>query len=510
MTSLEESIQLKLGRCQESLKENIGTCTKYGKFLGTILAISALSSFGIWVSLGIDKSIDWIIGNSSFSNTTKFLYILRFVACFVFVSVLSVFCFYHFVIRKQYEKSLCDIKTNSIDSEKDGIEKFFEEFKVSAKGTEAFFRNKISLFGDMNNEVNFKREWYLKCEKMKMVITFFGLDYLEETILDLGKNPPDNSINPYDETTKKNIIDYVCDEAPYDLTLMNLLVSYYDGKSNDVESRWKIVKNDEKLLDQIASIVWKLNIFNLYEDIAEVDEYILNVGDLKLILSKTQLFEKYLITNNVLLYIRIYNFLLNYHEILSKESERFSKEKINLKKQLTKKEIIDNIDFYQDFESNFIKIFSKELRESLDIDSKDAYVDALMAIIMSPDINFRDKICKKVSKNDEAIYVLTAYYDLREKKGASNEQFLLFDIIDDEKTATIKEKIKDNRKYEILFEHVRSALSNGEWCESSQTIIQSKVEEILDKLDKNERNEKLVKIFAKYFTKIKLRAATPP
>ena len=155
----------------------------------------------------------------------------------------------------------------------------------------------------MNNEVNFKREWYLKCEKMKMVITFFGLDYLEETILDLGKNPPDNSINPYDETTKKNIIDYVCDEAPYDLTLMNLLVSYYDGKSNDVESRWKIVKNDEKLLDQIASIVWKLNIFNLYEDIAEVDEYILNVGDLKLILSKPQLVEKYLITNIVLLYI---------------------------------------------------------------------------------------------------------------------------------------------------------------------------------------------------------------
>lgn len=500
LTKLDESVKLKLDRCQESLKKNIGTFPKIGKLLAVPFALSGLVTLVIWISLGVDKSIDWIIGNSSFSNTSKFLHIFGIFICFVVFSVLSVFCFYFFIIRKQYNNSLHDIETNSIDTEKSHFETIIKGIEFAADGTEDFFKSKITLFGDINDKIKSEREWDLKCEKMSMVITFFGLqNELENTIVDLKKNPPNNS-------DKKTIIDHICEKAPFNSTLMHLLASYYDGESNDVEIYWKEVKNDNKLLDQIVSIIHNLRIFNLYSNIDRLDKNILSVNELKQILLKSQEFDKSLITDNVLLYTRVYKHLLNYREKLFKESQKSLNKMIYSKKELTKLEVIYYLNFDHDFVSNFIDIFSRELSESLEVKSKNAYIDALMAILLSPDISLREKVCIRASENYEAIYVLMVYYDLREQRGASNEQFSLFDIIDEGKVTAIKEKIKnnDNRKYEILFKQLKLALSNGEWCESSQAIIQSKVDEILDKLDKNEKNERVIGLFTKYFTKIKI------
>lgn len=488
------------------LKKNISLFwdTKIGVFGHQLLKIIAGISI-IFLLLLSFFGFDWFIADEASFNIILKNYLIVFVA--YFGSILGVISYaqsknkgidlFH---ENNDEKSLIDSDIGKTD----GV---FSGFKNFLQDAQEVVCNTIPTYKDINDLQRIKEKRYVECYKLKKVTTYFGLVKLEGEIVDFTNNSINECKGSDELTIRKSIIALVCKKSSCDATLMNLLVSYYYGEINDVETYWKTVKTDKKLLGQIASIVWKLNIFNFYENIDEVDDEILIVDDLKLILSKTQKFEQSLIMNNVLLYIRIYKFLLNYRGKLATENKKCSKEKINrinLRKQLTKKEIIDNIDFSNDFVPNCIDIFSKELHESLEIDSKNAYVDALMAIILSPDINFREKVCEKVSENNEAIYVLTAYYDLRERKGALNEQFSLFEIIDKEQTATIKEKIKDSRKYEILFERIRLALSNGEWCESSQTIIQSKVEEILDKLDKNEINEKLVKIFAKYFTKINI------
>ncbi|MEN6552193.1 MAG: hypothetical protein ABFC34_04815 [Methanobacterium sp.] len=496
LKSLDDIIQLKLGRCQDILKKNTGTVNKYLETFGAVFVVSGLASIGIWVALGVDKSVDWIISNQSFSNTSKVIYLFGFVVLFVIVSAISVILFYHFVIRKQYENSLSEFETNSIDPEKKGIKKVFEDFKVSAKGAEGFFRSKISLVENVNAEIKSEREWYLECEKMLMIIAFFGLKKeLKNTIIDLKKNPPDSSNN-------KPIIDYVCEKASFNSTLMNLLVSYYDGENNKVESYWSEVKKDKKLFDKIANIIWDLNIFNLYNDIEIVDKNVLSVDELKPILSKSQQFEKSLIMNNVLLYTRIYKHLLDYREKLAIEK---ANENINLKKQLTKNEIIENIVFSNDFVSNFIDIFSKELRKSLDIDSKDAYVGALMAIILSQDINFRETVCKNVSKNDEAIYVLMAYHDLREQKGKKNEHFSLYDIFNKDYTpCKMRDEINTDHFSKIKFKHFSTALSEGTWIESTQVMLLSMIDNVKKQLIKSEKNEIVIKIFTKYFTKINI------
>lgn len=495
---LDESIKLKLGRCQDALKKNIGTFPKIRKLLAVPIVLSVLSTLLIWVSIGIDKSIDWIIDNSSFSNTSKILHLLGIFIFFAVFSVISVFCFHFFIIQKQYKNYLHEIDTNSIDFEKTNFEKIIKGIEFAADGTEEFFKNKITLFGGMNEKIKSEREWYLKCEKMSMIISFFGLqNELENTIVDLKNNPPNDLDN-------KTMIDRVCEKASFDPTLINLLESYYNGENSKVESCWKKVKNNNKLVDQIVSIIWNLSIFNLYNDINTLKD-ILYIEELKQILLKTQHFEKSLITNNVLLYTRIYKHLLNYRENLFKESEKSLHNTIYLKRKLTKLEIIHYINFNCDFISNFIDIFSRELQESLEIDFKNAYVDALMAILLNPDINFREKVCIRASKNNEAIYVLMAYQDLREQKGKKNEHFSLYDLFSKDYTPDkMREKINMDHFSEIKFKHFSTALSEGKWIESTQMILLSMIKKTEEQLIKNEKNEMVIKIFAKYFTKINI------
>lgn len=227
-----------------------------------------------------------------------------------------------------------------------------------------------------------------------------------------------------------------------------------------------------------------------------------------------------MIKNNVLLYLRLCSFLQNYFDKLCKEN-------IPLKNQLNFEEIIDNIEFEENidnfdfeklFNKNFVRIFEEEMNKSLDekemcksldidvdINTKKAYAVALMAIVLNPDINFRKKVCMKASDNDEAVYVLMAYHDLREQKGKKNEHFSLYDIFNKDYTPDkVREKINTDHFSKIKFKHFSTALSEGKWIESTQMILLSMTNKFETQLIKNEKNEMVIKIFAKYFTKINI------
>lgn len=515
---LNKSILSKISKYPSSLAENIKKYTNYRKILIRIIIGSSFVFIGLVIYLGFDRSINWVIdnssiSNSSFSTSSKLLNIVSIFAFVIFWSALSVFYYNSQMLKEvkslkeEEEKSLKDDEVDSKDSEKNKMNDLIEGFKITAIGTEAFFRNKISLFEDINKVVTFKREWSLKCENIETVISFFKLKELKVIVADLKNNPQYGLMGISDDKVIQSIINSICSKAFFDTRVMNLFVLYFNGNPKTKEE-WEIIQTDNKLLGEVAKRLLAINIFNLYKKIDEVD---INDIDLQQILAKTQNFEQSLITNNVLLYLRIRDFLFNYRKKLSEEmtNRELSKEikkMIDLKKHLTNEEVIANINFKNDFASSFIDIFSIELHQYLNVDFKDAYVDALMAILLNPDINYRYQVCKRASNNDETIYVLIAYYNLRKKKGETNEQFFLFDIFGEaEKPFIIKKKIEDNDHLtELLFKRLHSALFNGEWYESSQTIMQSMVEEIIRKLDKNEKNETLIRIFTKYFTKINI------
>ena len=491
----DESIKSKLNNYQVSLKQNIDNCTKFGNAL-KIIGAAFLFFIGFFF-FGFESIIGWIIGNESFSVSLKISYILGIILLGIFLSISSVFCYNYWIIKK--EKSIHENEIFSIDLEKSNIEDFIEGLKSSAQGTQLFFHDKILVFGKINDVVRFKRGWSSKCEDLKKVSAYFNLnDKLEKPINDLAKHPVIDFIEKPDEV-EDHLIASVCNKALFDSTLMKLFVSYYNGDTDNVEEYWETVKDNKNLLDQIAGRLYFSKLFN-------IDKNRLRLSIFQDILAKTSTFEQSLIITNILLYNRICDFLSNYRDKLVRE-------KVNLNNELTEEQIVANLDFNNDFTSNFIKIFSKELFQSINIDfykslnkdSKNAYVIALMAIILNQDINFRKEVCIKVSKNNEAICVLMAYHTIREQKGKNNEQFSLSDLFDKEYTPNkMKEKINTDHFSEITFKRFYSILSEGKWIESTQMIILSMIDEVEKQLVKNEKNEMIIKIFTKYFTKINI------
>lgn len=485
---------------EAELKEKISVLwdTKISDFGHKLLTIIAVISI-IYLLILCFFGLDWFIADGASAGDKFKNYLTVFVIYFVSVLVLMLHeqsknkgaSLFHV---KDDKKSLIDFDSNKTN----GI---FSRFNTFLQDAQEVVCNTIPTYKEINESQRHKEKLYVECYKVGKAAKYFNVKKLENGIVDFANNSINQCEGSDEITIRKSIIAHVCTQTFCDATLVNLLVSYYYGENNDVETHWKIIKNDKRLLNQISHIVWKLNIFNLYENSDGRDEE-LNEDDLRLILSMTQKFEQPLIINNVLLYIRIYKFLLNYREKLAKEKIN---ENINLKKQLTKKEIIDNIDFNDDFVPNFINVFSQELRESLDIDPKDAYVDALIAITLSQDINFRETVCRNAYDNDEAIYVLMAYHDLREQKGKKNEHFSLYDIFNSDYTpAKMKEKINTDHFSQIKFKRFSSALYEGKWIESTQMILLSMIDNVEQQLIKSERNEMVIQIFAKYFTNINI------
>ena len=169
LDNADQSIQSKLCSYRASLKQSIDDYINFGKLLRYIFTC-LLIFIGI-LFIGFDSTIGWIIGNNSFSNSSKILYLFSTVVLSVLLSVISVSCYNHWIVSKQ--KSVYKNEKYSIDSEKSNIEDFINGLKTSAQGTELFFRDKILMFGKINNIIQFKREWSLKCENLKKITTYF-------------------------------------------------------------------------------------------------------------------------------------------------------------------------------------------------------------------------------------------------------------------------------------------------------------------------------------------------
>lgn len=403
-------------------------------------------------------------------------------------------------------KKLNDDKC-SIDSDIRSINNLFEEFKHSLQETRKVVRSMSSTCEKIDDMAKFREKWYLECYKVKMATDYFGLNELKNIIVDLAKKSIVECKGSDDFIIRTTIITNICEKYPINAALMNLFVSYYYEDSKKTEGLWKRIQIDNNQLHYLTK-----KLLDLKElDFAKKAD--LNTETLQKILLKTQTFELSLIKNNVSLYLRLCSFLRNHFEKLYKEC-------IPLKKQLNYDGIIDNIDFEKPFNENYVSVFEEELEKSLDDgemrralgidvdeDTKKAYVVALMAIVLNPDINFREKVCIRASENRKSIHVLMAYHNLREQKTGNNEHFSLSDIFFDEKAekpSDIKKKIENDRCAKETCVYMERSLSNGEWHESSKVIIQKMLEDLSDKIKNKEKFDAFKKAFSNIFKKVSI------
>lgn len=336
-----------------------------------------------------------------------------------------------------------------------------------------------------------------------MIMTYFGLEKQDDDLTVLAENPIYKEKRSTNETIRVSIINYVCEKTFFDIQLMKLFVSCYN-KDQETEQIWKFVRQNPTKVHHLAYILFKLDKLDFAKK-TESNESKFSEKLLENILLRTQSFDLILIKDNVSLYLRLCSFLRNYFKKLIEE-------KAPLKDQLNCENIINNADFEKEFEYNFVEIFSKELHKSLNVDAdeniKEAYVVALMAIILNPDIKFRDAVCRKAAKNHNSIYILMAYHKLREKKAAANESFLLSDIFDSENLSEIilrqKERIETDNAEKEIFRYMELSLSRGEWHESSQIIMQNMIEDLSKRIKTKEKYEAFKRSFTNIFEKVNI------
>ncbi len=410
-------------------------------------------------------------------------------------------------VQKNYAdiKKLNDDKF-SIDSSIGSINNLFEEFKHSLQEASKVVCSMSSTCEKIDDMAKFRETWYLECCKVKMATDYFGLNNLDNTIIDLAKKPIVECKGSKEEIIRKAIVANICGKRSINKTIMDLFVSYYYEDERATERFWTSIQIDNSQLYQIAEILLELKEL----DFAKKAD--LKTETLQKILLKTQTFEFSLIKDNVSLYLRLCEFLQNYFGKLDKE-------KIPLKNQLNCEEIIDNIDFEKKFYENFVNVLEEELNKLLDekeigkslgidvsVDIKKAYVVALMAIILNPDINFRNEVCKKAAENRKSIHVLMAYHNLREQKTSNNEPFFLSDIFDKEaeKPSDIEKKIESDRCSKETFVYMERSLSSGEWHESSKIIIQKMLEDLSNKIKNKEKFDAFKKAFSNIFKKVNI------
>mgnify|MGYP000863657969 CR=1 FL=1 len=401
-------------------------------------------------------------------------------------------------------KELDDTKC-SIDSDIEEINKIYTGFKSSLTDTCEVVRNLIPTCKEIDDLHKFQEKWYLECHKLKIVTTYFGLKAQSNELTLLAKKPIIEKKRSNDEKLSDSIIEYICEKTCLDIQLMNLFVYCYN-EDKKAERLWKSIRQDpnkvhyltKKLFDLDKLDFAKKSNSNKSED---SNESKFSEEILENILLKTQNFDLLLITNNVSLYLRLCSFLQSYFKKLIDE-------KIPLRSQLHCENTVKNIDFEKDFESIFVDIFSKELHKSLNIDAdeniKEAYVVALMAIILNPDIKFRDTVCKKAAENNNSIYILMAYHKLREQEAVANESFTLSDIFKAEKPSEIKEKIENDNAEKEIFRYMALSLSRGEWYESSQIIMQKMLEDLSKRIRNKEKFEAFKKAFINIFEKVNI------
>ncbi|WP_235272023.1 hypothetical protein, partial [Methanosarcina mazei] len=198
-------------------------------------------------------------------------------------------------------------------------------------------------------------------------------------------------------------------------------------------------------------------------------------------------------------YQRVYLYIENYMKKLETEG------KIKFERQLTKKEVADNISYDKVFELNFLSLFSKQLDLSTLFFENEPYKDALKAIVFNHDINFRSTVCQEAAKLDQTIYILMEYHELIQKKNKGNQFFVLNDLFEcGFDFEEIEKEILNNPMKKRQHQFFKNELRRGEWYDTGQMLLKSMLEDITSKLQVEKKYETYIGVVKKSFENVNI------
>jgi hypothetical protein len=378
---------------------------------------------------------------------------------------------------------------SSIDSRKEKQYGIIKTIKTEIDKTIEVIASTYPWYEKIREMDAFEKKWDLECSKLTNISKYFNLNIDDD--ISLLKNDTDYSLMRDDTSVLENeIIDKICDKTQYDREIMEFLIKHYYNENTDL--LWQKLKNSERYMLSTSSILYSSGQIKFDEDLTDEDIFCL-------ILQKLPTFSFSSISSNIESYQRVYLYIENYMKKLETEG------KIKFERQLTKKEVTDNISYDKVFELNFLSLFSKQLDLSTLFFENEPYKDALMAIVFNHDINFRSTVCQKAAKLDQTIYILMEYHELIQKKNKGNQFFVLNDLFEcGFDFEEIEKEILNNPMKKRQHQFFKNELMRGEWYDTGQMLLKSMLEDITSKLQVEKKYETYIGVVKKSFENVNI------
>jgi hypothetical protein len=372
-------------------------------------------------------------------------------------------------LESQLEKiDILQKKPYNLKMEKVSDQTGFEKVKSSFGIAMQYLSRSTPVLKEVYSENKFVSAWENTCDEVKNSLNFFKIN-VESEITSLKINPPSDARDKEDAELKaKLVLRNLAEKLKIDEKILEILFEYYRGKNT--YGLWVEIKADDKKCKILAKILYNSGHIDVNnQDIKE--------GEIFEILKKTKEFSPIEISKNVNLCHRVHNYFKNYETRLSDEG-------VLLERNIGITQIVKSIDFNQTFEMNFLTLFSEALESNLKIENKKAYANALMAILLNKDINFKRNVCQGAS-DDDVVYLLMAYHELMQKKNEENKHFKLGDLLADiNAISQMKTKLADDPELKRRFDFFKVELGNGDWYDSGTFLLKRLVEELEKDLSK--------------------------
>lgn len=331
-----------------------------------------------------------------------------------------------------------------------------------------------------------KAKWDITADEIEKSLKYFNVDV--ESAFEKIPLLPDVTANLADNEVlrERKVLQIVAGQIKFEnvivgFEVLNLLFQYYKGRQTKLE--WDDIKNKDRQLGLVAKILYNSKHVDL-------DRTRVTLSALFEILKRTPEFDLNKIFTGCLLYQRICEYLDNYHKELLKNQ-------INLRNVYSAKDIVHRINFLEDFKFNFINIFSSELEENLSIEPPEAYVKAILAILLNSDLSFKETVCHNAS-DDESVLILMVYLELLKRKRENREEFKISDLLIEHETLDeLRSQLDSETEVIERFQTYRAALSNGRWFTDEIFLIRETLQNGIDKLDKHLEEGRKYKIVQK-------------
>jgi hypothetical protein len=446
---------------------------------------------------------EWFV--SVFPQYASIIPIPPDLAKLIFVAQISVFMLAIYFFYTTFTKEDKNLDTKNFDNLDDELKKIEElqnipydvdseityqtnivtNLKNSVVGAASQIKETIPVYKQIHEEDKFRKKWDVICDSKKNVLIFFGISNINLYVEEI-KNEPDYDVRGFDDITVENsVIQKFSAKLNIDSSILTFLSDFYNGKTLD--NNWLIFKKDDrlKILTKILFNSKRLDILN--RKIPEIELFE--------ILIRTEKFDIGIISKNCVLYQRVGDYLQNYRT-------RLGEEKIFFHTHFSNIEIIKNLDFSQEFRDNFLTLFSREIDNNLEFNEKKIMRDAILAILLNNDLDFRTKVCQKASES-AVVIILLAYHEISRKKQEQNLDFKLSDLLTNQEIfSDINERLDfKSTEYDPelfdRFNYFKTSLSQGKWFNNEIFLMRAMLLEKFDQVNRSLQDAKKYQIIQK-------------